>query len=342
MDIGLLQNFFRRRSSPLLGIDISAAAIRIIELARLAHGWRVEHFALHELPRAAMREGGIAQIAQMTDALREALHKSGTRLREAAIALPAGLVIRKTLTVPDGLSDEELELQVEEDAAQSLSIQLSELNLDYGVVGPSVSVPDSVDVMLVATRKETIAERQELIESVGIKPVVVDIESQAMIAALQTLNNLNDERDSSCTQAILQIGRDSSYIYIEKKQILLFEHELNIGFHKLHKECDKHPEQIVSATETFCHVACQEFKRALQIYATTAHHSPIDKYFLSGPEQSLSRLPFMLNEQLSIIVEFANPFREMTFATSINKAQLLQEASSWLVSCGLAMSDRVA
>jgi type IV pilus assembly protein PilM len=121
LDIGLLQNFFRRRSSPLLGIDISAAAIRIIELARLAHGWRVEHFALHELPRAAMREGGITQIAQMTDALREALHKSGTRLREAAIALPAGLVIRKTLTVPDGLSDEDLELQVEEEAAQSLS-----------------------------------------------------------------------------------------------------------------------------------------------------------------------------------------------------------------------------
>lgn len=342
MDIGLLQNFFRRRSSPLLGIDISAAAIRIIELARLAHGWRVEHFALHELPRAAMREGGITQIAQMTDALREALHKSGTRLREAAIALPAGLVIRKTLTVPDGLSDEDLELQVEEEAAQSLSFRLNELNLDFGVVGPSVSAPDSVDVMLVATRKETITERQELIESVGIKPVVIDIESQAMITALLYQNALYDERSSSYTRAILQIGRDSSYVFIEKKQILLFDHELNIGFHKLQKEVDKHPELIGSATVTFCSVVCQEFKRALQIYATTSQHNPIDHFFLSGPEQSLSRLPFMLKEQLSIDAEFANPFREMTFSASVDKALLLQEASSWLVSCGLAMSNRVA
>jgi type IV pilus assembly protein PilM len=302
----------------------------------------VEHFALHELPRAAMREGGITQIAQMTDALREALHTSGTRLREAAIALPAGLVIRKLLMVPGGLSDEELELQVEEEAAQSLSFPLNELNLDFGVVGPSVSVPDSVDVILVATRKETIAERQELMESVGIKPVVVDIESQAMIAALLSQNALNDERSSLCARAILHIGRDSSYLCVEKKQILLFEHELNIGFHRLQKEVDRHPEQVVSATETFCSVACQEFKRALQIYATTSQHNLIDHYFLSGPEQSLSRLPFMLKDQLSIDAEFANPFRKMTFSVSIDKALLLQDASSWLVSCGLAMSNRVA
>ena len=326
----------------MLGIDISSAAIRIIELARIVEGWRVEHFAQYDLPRAATREGGGVQIAQIADALREALHTSGSRLREAAIALPAGLVIRKILTVPDGLSDEELELQVEEDAAQSLSFPLDELNLDFGVLGPSVSVADSVDVILVATRKETIAERQELIESVGIKPVVVDIESQAMIAALLSQSDLNDERSSLCTQAILQIGRDSSYLFIEKNHMLLFEHELNISFHKLQKELDRYPEQIPSVTETFCGIACQEFKRALQIYATTSQHSPIDHYFLSGPEQSLSRLPFIMKEQLSIVAEFANPFRKMTFAASVNKAALLQDASSWLVSCGLAMSNRVA
>ena len=94
MRIGLLKGFLAPRSTPLLGIDISSAAIRVIELARLSDGWRVEHYAEHELPRAVMREGSIVQVDQITQALSDVIQKSGSRLKEAAMALPPGLVIR--------------------------------------------------------------------------------------------------------------------------------------------------------------------------------------------------------------------------------------------------------
>jgi Tfp pilus assembly PilM family ATPase len=64
--MGLLKSFLAQRSTPLLGIDISPAAIRVIEIARLSDGWRVEHYAEHELSRAVMREGSIAQVDQIT------------------------------------------------------------------------------------------------------------------------------------------------------------------------------------------------------------------------------------------------------------------------------------
>ena len=95
---GLLKRFLTQRSTPLLGIDISSAAIRVIELARLPDGWRVEHYAEHELPRSVMREGSIVQVDQITQALSDVIQKSGSRLKEAAMALPPGLVIRKMLT----------------------------------------------------------------------------------------------------------------------------------------------------------------------------------------------------------------------------------------------------
>jgi Tfp pilus assembly PilM family ATPase len=78
------------------------------------------------------------------------------------------------------------------------------------------------------------------------------------------------------------------------------------------------------------------------MYSTTSQHVPIDKFFLSGQEQSLFRLPSMLQEQLSVIAEFANPFGEMKFSPNINKAKLQMEASSWLVASGLAMADKAS
>jgi type IV pilus assembly protein PilM len=340
--IGLLKRFLTQRSTPLLGIDISSAAIRVIELARLPDGWRVEHYAEHELPRSVMREGSIVQLDQITQALSDAIQKSGSRLKEAAMALPPGLVIRKMLTLPNDLSEDEIELQVESEASQNLPFPLNELNLDFGVVGPSAVNPGNVDVILVATRKETIAERLEIAQAVGIRTVVIDIESQALMAALNLREEYVNPLVTPRAQAVLQIGRDSSYFFVENQRALIFEHELNIGFQRLQKDLDRHPDQVVATTEAFCSAVCQEFKRALQMYSTASQHVPIDKFFLSGQQQSLSRLPSMMKEQLSVIAEFANPFAEMKFSPAVNKSKLQAGASSWLVACGLAMTDKAS
>ena len=342
MRIGLLKSFLAQRSRPLLGIDISPAAIRVIELARLSDGWHVEHYADHELPRTVMREGSIVQVDQITQALREVIQKSGSRLKEAAMALPPGLVIRKMLTLPSDLSEDEVELQIEAEASQNLPFPLNELNIDFGVVGPSAVSPDCIDVMLVATRKETITERLEIAQAAGIRTVVIDIESQALMAALNSKKDTANTLNAARSQAVLQIGRDSSYFFVENHRALIFEHELNIGFQRLQKDLDRYPEQILATTEAFCSAVCLEFKRALQMYSTTSQYVPIDKFFLSGQEQSLFRLPSMLQEQLSVIAEFANPFGEMKFSPNINKAKLQMEASSWLVASGLAMADKAS
>ena len=340
MNIVRLMSFFGQRASPLLGVDISASAIRIIELARSSDGWRVAHFAAHELPRNTVREGAIVQADLVTEGLRDALQKSGTKLRDAAMAVPSNLVIRKIISLPNNLSEDELELQIEVEAEQSLSFPTHELHLDFGVIGVSTANPSDVDVMLVATKKETIAERQVIAEAAGIKPVIIDIESQALITTLITSDPTN-ESNVSHTRAILQIGRDSSYFFIANHQTLIFEHELDINFQRLNKELERNPEQSLAITETFCTAVCQEFKRALQLYSTNSRYFPLDKFFLSGPEKTLFRLPSMMKEQLSISAEFANPFAAMKFSSGMDKSIPQKEASAWLVACGLAMRDRV-
>jgi len=340
LSIVKLMRFFRQRASPLLGVDISASAIRIIELARSANGWHVAHFAIHDLPRNTIREGAIVQADLVIEGLRDALQKSGTKLREAAMALPSSLVIRKIISLPSDLSEDELELQIEVEAEQTLPFPTHELNLDFGITGISTASPSHVDVMLVATKKETIAERQAIAEAAGIKPLIIDIESQALITTLISSDSAN-ESTASHARAILQIGRDSSYFFIANHQTTIFEHELDISYQRLNKEIERNPEQSLAVAEVFCAAVCQEFKRALQLYSTNSQYVPIDKFFLSGPEKSLYRLPSMMKEQLSITAVFANPFAIMKFTSDMDKSILQKEASAWLVACGLAMRDRV-
>jgi len=151
-----------------------------LELVREGKSFRVTHYAREPVPSGALRDGSFSQMDLLTESLRRALKRSGTRLRTAAMALPSGAVIKKILTLPASKYDEEMEIQVETEASQTLPFSLDEISLDFVTVGPSVAHEDHVDVMLVAARKERIDERLALADAVGLRPLVIDVESQVM------------------------------------------------------------------------------------------------------------------------------------------------------------------
>ena len=62
---------------------------------------------------------------------------------------------------------------------------LDEVNLDFQVVGPAPSSPDEIEVLIAASRKEKVEDRVAVAESAGLKPVVLDVESYAMLAAFE-------------------------------------------------------------------------------------------------------------------------------------------------------------
>ena len=336
-----LRWFAGNRAIPLLGIDLSPAGLCIVELSRLQEGWRVEHFSRRALPPGAIREGSIVHADQVADALVEALRECGSHTRNAALALPSGLVIRKTLSFPNDLSDEELAMQVETDAAQSLPFSLDELSLDFSVIGPSTIMADSVEVMLVAARSEKIAERMTLAQSAGLEPVIIDVESQALIVAV-TAQALDDEEQSSAYSALLQVGRDTSQFSVFNKQVVIFERELGVGLHKLELASSRHPERASAALDAFHSLICQEIRRAQQLYATTAEQTEIARLFVAGPAEKISRLPAAIHDTLKIRALLANPFVHMDCSPAVDQQALYAEASDCLIACGLAMGSVTA
>lgn len=334
-----------KRTVPLLGVDLSPAAVRVIELSSVGERWRIERYSRRPLPHGAIREGNIVNPSQVSQALADALRDCGTANRRAAMALPSGLVIRKILSVPDDLSEEELESQIEADAEDSLPFSLDELRLDFAVIGPSAGEQGKNDVMLVAARKEKIDERLAVAEAAGLHTVVIDMETQALLQAValhdwSAAGSASEPLAASPDRppfALVQLGRDSSQFSVIRRDQVIFERELSVGLHKLEQEISRRPEQATAFSEAFHDMVCQELRRAMQLHASAADHTNSSMLLLAGATDKLPMLPAVISDRLSISVQLANPFRAMEHTSGVSEQALQADASSCLVACGLAM-----
>ncbi len=332
------------RQAPLLGIDIAAGGIRVIELSQAGKRVRVEHYAMEALPHGALRDDSIVQFDQVAEALRRALKKCGSRTRAAALALPSGSVISKTLILPAHLTETEIDLQVEVEAGQSLPFALDEISLDYGVLGPAANTPDSNELLLVAARKDKINERLALAEAAGIKTLVMDIDSHAARAAMASLiardageTHMGDAPTATQAVALFQIGTDASNLTVMQGQRMLYEREQTFGSHKLEQDLARASGSTQLILESFNDAAAQELSRALQLFFSSTAHTSIAHVYLAGSSVHTPGLLAMLAQRLSTVVSLADPFSSMQLAPHISAPQLKTDAPSCLVACGLAM-----
>ena len=169
-------------------MDISSSSVKLVELADAGRGNpRVERYAIEALPKDAVLDGNITNLDAVVDSVQRGWKRMATRTKNVALALPTAAVITKKIIVPAGLSDEELEVQVETEANQYIPFALEEVNLDFQVVGPSPSGPEEVEVLIAASRKEKVEDRVAVAEASGLKAIVMDVESYAIQSSFELI-----------------------------------------------------------------------------------------------------------------------------------------------------------
>ena len=162
--------FLIPKAPPLLGVDISASAIKIVELASAGKdGYRLERYVIEALPKDTVVEGNIANLEAAGESLQRAWRRLGSRVKNVAMALPASAVITKKVIIPATAREEDMEVQIESEANQYLPFALDEVNLDFQVLGQAPTGPEEVEVLIAASRKEKVEDRVAIAESAGLK-----------------------------------------------------------------------------------------------------------------------------------------------------------------------------
>ena len=309
---------FGRQSAPMLGIDISSSSVKLVELGRDKAGALVlERCAIEPLERGWVVDGNIEKFDEVVEALRRLVKKSGTRAKNVALALPASAVITKRIVLPGGMTDVELEVQVESEANQYIPFSLDEVSLDFCVVGPSANSSGDVDVVIAASRKEKVQDRQGLAEAAGLKPVVVDVESYASRLAMDRLIKGLPNQGAGALVALFEIGALTTSLQVIRGEEVLYDRDQAFGGAQLtqlivrqygfspeeaegKKRNGELPDDYGSAVlSPFVENLAQEVARALQFFFTSTPYNRVDYVMLAGGSASLPGLPEAVSRQTS-------------------------------------------
>jgi len=99
--MGLLDVLLGRKHPPMIGLDISSSSVKLVELSQSASGEMVlERFASEPFERGWITDGQIEKFDEVADAVRRVVARSGTRTRDAVLAMPQSAVITKKIMLP--------------------------------------------------------------------------------------------------------------------------------------------------------------------------------------------------------------------------------------------------
>lgn len=349
-------SFFSREPAPLLGVDISSSSVKLVELGRDRAGQMVlQRCAIEPLEPGWVAEGNIEKFDEVADAVRRVVRKSGSKTKQVALALPAAAVITKRIMLPAGLSEKELEAQVESEANQYIPFSLDEVSLDFCVLGPSTTSAGDIEVLIAASRKEKVSDRQGLAEAAGLKPQIVDVESYASRMAASRVISLLPKAGGDTLVALFDIGSLTTGLQVIKNDEVIYERDQAFGGTQLTQMIVRHygfsaeeaenkkrsgdlPEDYEqSVLAAFLESLAQEISRALQFFFTSTPYNKVDHVMLGGGSASLAGLTRVTTEQTSFPCKVINPFEGMEVAASVHARKLTREAPAYLTATGLAM-----
>jgi len=343
-------------SPPLMGLDISTSSVRVVELAQGAKGEvRLERYAAEPLPRGAVVDGNIENMDQVVEVVRRVWKKSGSRARLAALGMPPASVITKKIILPAGLSEDQLEVQVESEASQYIPFALDEVSLDFDVIGAAANSPEDIEVMLAASRREKVEDRVAIAEASGLKATVMDIESYAARAALDRITAQLPAAGAGQVVALFQIGAQVTHISVMLDGATVYEREQPFGGNSLtqdivraygmafdeaeaRKKSGDLPDNYAPELLTpFLESAAMEVTRAIQFFYTSTPYTRVDQLFLAGGCAVIPGLLELVAGRTRIASAVISPFKGMQLGSAVREAQLRADAPAYLVACGLAL-----
>ncbi len=346
---------FASKTPPLIGVDISSTAVKVLQLSQTGGRYRVEHYAVEPLPPNAVVEKNLVEVEAVGEAIRRAINRSGTKTRFAAAAVSGSAVITKLIPMlASDANDEGLEDLVQSEAGQYIPYPLEEVSLDFEVVGPVKDNPEMVNVLLAASRTENVEARAAALEVGGLEARVIDVEAFAMENAFQLVSEqLSVPRDGLV--AVVDIGATMTTLIVLKNQRAVYTREQVFGGKQLTDEVMRRygltyeeaglakrqgglPESYeIEVLEPFKEAMVQQISRLLQFFYAGSEYSRVDQLVLAGGCASIPGVSEMVQEQMGVPAIIANPLAGMSLSSRVQAHSLAQDAPALMIACGLAL-----
>lgn len=349
---------FKTKKRSVIGVDLSATAIKLMEVSYKSKQYCIENCVIAPLPHSVMEANSVKNTDAAAQIFKEKIGFLNISSKLIALAVPDCAVITKTIQMDESLSEHEIEEMVFIEADKYIPYPIEEINLDFSVLGPSSKNASMVDVLLVASRAENVSSRVQVIEQAGFKTESVDVESFAIERAFRLVPTLLPDEGKNKTIALVDIGSVYTNLYIMHNLKIIFSREEEFGCEQLVKEVanfyglsyEKAHQALETRTlpESFSEKLLQPFKellvsqlkRTLQFFFSTSNHSYIDYILLAGGVTKIPDLDEAIEREINIPTQVINPLSHMKLSPAVDKHFIEDNGPLMLISLGLALRNR--
>jgi type IV pilus assembly protein PilM len=350
-----------RRTRSVVGLDIGSSAVKAVELKGSGKAFKVTAFGIEPVPPDSIVDGAIIDGTAVADAIRRLFDSRGIKTKDVAASLAGNAVIVKKITLPK-MTEAELGETIYWEAEQYIPFDVQDVNLDYQVMGTgSGAASGTMDVLLVAAKKEKIADYTSVITQAGRVPAIVDVDA----FALQNAYEKNYGLEGSSVVALINFGASAINVNILGGGQSLFTRDISIGGHAyteaLQKELNLSYESAemlkrgVSVSGFTLEQArpilravnenvLLEIQKTFDFFKASATSDRIDRVLLSGGASRVDGFQKALEDRFATTIEPFNPFQKIGFDPSklgVSDADGVTTATA--VAVGLALrtaSDR--
>jgi len=316
-------------------------AIRAVALRPKRQGWSL--IAAGEAPMPYGEDATQTAIAETAATLLDSL---GLQRARVAAAVAGHAVIVKRLTLPP-MSAQELEAAVPVEAEQYIPFPLCDVQLDYEVLDSARALPAAaLDVLLVAARRDRIAERLAAMAATGRAPVVLDVEAFALANAYEA--NYSDRSDALVV--LVHIGRRGSIVCLLEHGQVAFTRDLNLGggayldalerdlgvstpdAERLLRQTRLTDDAALGVVRDLHQQLMLEVRKTLDFHRASSAIAHVDRVVLSGGACQIDGLRGLLASELETDVDVCDPFRHITRPTGTDV-----DGPAFAVAVGLAL-----
>ncbi len=338
-----------------IGLDIGSSCIKAVQLKKSKRGLQLQAFGMEPLMPQTIVDGTIMDQSAVVDAIRALFSRLKIKQRDVAIAIAGHSVIIKKIYVPP-MSSGELAEQIPYEAEHHIPFAKDDVEIDYEVVAGQTP-SGQMELILVAAKKEVVADYTQVVREASLNPVVVDVAAFTAQNGFEVNYDLNPDE----TVVLINVGAAISNINIIRGKQSLFTRDVTIGGNAFTEEIQKQlnvsqdeaeaykvggaydehgvvPQEVESIMEGVAEVIAGEFQRSLDFFLATSADTNVSRLCLSGGTAKVAALHRAIERRSRLPVEVIDAWRKVEIdPNKLDAAYLNAHSPEALVGLGLAL-----
>ncbi|GAB4017135.1 MAG: type IV pilus assembly protein PilM [Bdellovibrio sp.] len=321
------------RKKSLIGLDIGLSSVKIAEVSFNGKEYTLQRYASVPLPEGAIIEDEIQKQEEIVEAIKECYSKSGCKSNWVCLGIAGPNTVARKLTMAGG-SREEIEDQVMWEAEQYLPFNIDDSNISFHLIGENEG--GGVDLIITASKKDTVLNFKNLVDSAGLKTKIVEIGAVSVVNVFEVV--MRDQiQDPAESWMILDLGAQKTEFIIYKNNMPIFFKEINVGGVMITEEIQRQlgvnyyeaedlkitgdengnlPEEILQIVDDVVETFFTEIKKTIDFYVSSTSDESLVGCCVTGGSALIPGLVEGLESLLGVKVSALNPFDKITVNTS--------------------------